>query len=110
MTIGANAPIQSNAGIIFRMASVIAGPRLRALGARLILPIHDAYVCETPAEVRPQAVMILARAMEIASQILFCGRIRLAVDVNDSAPHCWNKDGHADSLDRLIADPTYRLK
>jgi hypothetical protein len=31
------------------------------------------------------------------------------VDVNKSQPTCWNKDGHTDSLDRFIADPTFTL-
>ena len=108
-TIGANAPIQAAAGIIFRMASVLAGPRLRAIGARLVLPIHDAYVCEAPEGRRERAIAILGRAMEVASLVFFRGRLRLAVDVNDECATCWNKEGHGDSLELLIQDPAFRL-
>jgi DNA polymerase-1 len=108
-TIAANAPIQAGAGIIFRMASVLAGPRLSAIGARLILPIHDAYVCEVPVGLRERAITILARAMEVASLVFFRGRLRLDVDVNDDDVRCWNKDGNGDSLERLIDNPAYRI-
>jgi hypothetical protein len=30
-------------------------------------------------------------------------------EVNTEHPECWNKDGHADSVERWLADPTYRF-
>jgi hypothetical protein len=35
--------------------------------------------------------------------------LRPRVDINTAAPSCWNKDGRADSLDRFLADPLYKL-
>jgi hypothetical protein len=35
--------------------------------------------------------------------------LRPRVDINAAAPTCWNKDGRADSLDRFLADPLYKL-
>jgi DNA polymerase-1 len=29
--------------------------------------------------------------------------------VNIGSPECWSKDGHADSIDRWVADPLYTL-
>jgi hypothetical protein len=31
------------------------------------------------------------------------------VSVNAIAPHCWNKDGHADSLLNFLDDPDFKI-
>jgi hypothetical protein len=35
--------------------------------------------------------------------------LRPRVEVNRAHPECWNKDGHADSLERFLSDPTFSL-
>jgi hypothetical protein len=37
-------------------------------------------------------------------------RLRPRVDVNRVDVTCWNKDGHSDSLDRFLQDPTIRIE
>jgi hypothetical protein len=35
--------------------------------------------------------------------------LRPRVDINSAVPSCWNKDGRANSLERFLTDPLYKL-
>lgn len=56
-----NAPIQGSAADIIKKAMIRVAPELPALGAALLLQVHDELVVECPAE-RAEAVMSLLRA------------------------------------------------
>lgn len=54
-----------------------------------------------------------ARCVEEAMRQGFavtCGSlVRPTIESTLAAPWCWNKGGNADSFDRFLADPTYRI-
>jgi hypothetical protein len=67
----------------------------------LILPMHDAVVIECALEdvnhVAERATVLKEHAVRC---LFLC--LKGKVSVNKSKPHCWNKDGDAESLSRLI--------
>jgi hypothetical protein len=74
----------------------------------VILPVHDAVVIECDAE---QVSRVAAEAVSLMADAVrkYCPALRPRIDVNAAATSCWNKDGRADSLDRFLADPLYKL-
>jgi len=103
-----NTPIQAAAGVVFREAVVRLYQHFRGTTTRLILPVHDAVVIECDIDnietVGREASQIMVDAVRKYYPLL-----HPRVDINDTAPHCWNKDGQAGSLDRFLHDPTYKL-
>jgi DNA polymerase-1 len=99
-----NTPIQGSASVVFK----VAGNRLRLrygyYGARLILPLHDAFVFECPLGRLEEVAAITARVMCGAVQEYFPA-LDPRVDVNTDHPHCWNKDGKHLSLEQWLEDP-----
>jgi DNA polymerase-1 len=103
-----NTPVQAGAGVVFREAVVRLYQHFRGTPTKLILPVHDAVVIECNIDdigpVGREASQIMIDAVRKYYPVL-----HPRVDVNDIAPHCWNKDGHADSIDRFLQDPSYKL-
>jgi DNA polymerase-1 len=101
-----NHPVQGSAAVVFK----VAGNRLDKLyhryGARLIIPMHDAFVFEAPLNVLDEVASLTERTMCDAVQESF-PQLRPQVEVNTQHPECWNKDGHADAVERWLDDPTY---
>jgi DNA polymerase-1 len=89
-----------------------AGNRLdrlyRGCGARLVVPLHDAFVFEAPLE-RLGAVAELTERVMIDAVWARFPHLRPRVRLNLTDPTCWNKDGHSDSVDRWIEDPLFTL-
>ncbi|TVR45357.1 MAG: hypothetical protein EA402_04520 [Planctomycetota bacterium] len=71
--------------------------------------MHDSYIAEIPTDRLHEGAQIIAEGMEAAPLALGLKSPRLTTDINADAPWCWNKDGHHDSLERLIADPAYHI-
>ena len=103
-----NSPVQAGAGVVFREAVVRLYQHFRGTPTKLILLVHDAVVIECNIDhigaVGSEASQIMIDAVRKYYPVL-----HPRVDVNDIAPHCWNKDGLADSLDRFLQDPFYKL-
>jgi DNA polymerase-1 len=103
-----NTPVQAGAGVVFREAVVRLYQHFRGTPTKIILPVHDAVVIECNiddiAAVGREASQIMIDAVRKYYPVL-----QPRVDINDIAPHCWNKDGHSDSLDRFLQDPLYKL-
>ena len=103
-----NTPVQGSAGVVFREAIARLFQHFRGTATKLILPVHDAVVIECDA-------CDIAIVTKESSQIMIAAvrkyypAIDPRVEVNCSDPSCWNKDGHADSLNRFLADPLYKL-
>jgi DNA polymerase I len=104
-----NTPVQAGAGVVFRKAVVRVYRHFRGTTTKLILPVHDAVVIECDLNkveaVGREASQIMIEAVREYYPVLWP-----RVDINASAPHCWNKDGHSDSLDRFLDDPSYKLQ
>ncbi|MDB5312976.1 MAG: polymerase [Gemmataceae bacterium] len=103
-----NHPVQGTAAALFKAAGVRLDRLYRAHDARLIVPLHDAFVFEAPIE-RLEAVGELTR--EALCQVVqeAFPELRPRAEVNIAKPGCWNKDGMAESVSRWLADPTFRL-
>jgi DNA polymerase I len=103
-----NAYVQGAAAVMF----CAAGNRLRRLypqyGARLLVPVHDAFVFEAPLDRLDEVAEITKRIMVEAVQERF-PELRPRAEANIAQPHCWNYEGHADSVERFLEDPTYSL-
>jgi DNA polymerase-1 len=103
-----NHPVQGTAAALFKAAGVRLDRLYRRFGARLIVPLHDAFVFEAPLEHLQSVGELTARVLCEAVQERFPD-LEPRADVNVRCPGCWNKDGHADSVERWIADPTFSL-
>lgn len=72
------------------------------------MPLHDAVLLECDQgeieAVRARATTLMEHAFRS-----WYPKLRPRVHANCSAPWCWNKDGHAESLRRFFADPAYRI-
>jgi len=103
-----NTPVQAGAGVVFRQAVVRLYHHFRGTATKLILPVHDAVVFEcninNSESVGREASQIMVDTVRKYYPVLYP-----RVDINDAAPSCWNKDGCADSLDRFLEDPLYKL-
>ena len=101
-----NHPVQGSAAVVFKAA----GNRLHRLYQRydawLIIPMHDAFVFEAPLGLLDEVTQLTARVMCDVVQEHFPA-LRPQVEVNVEKPACWNKDGHADAIDRWIEEPTH---
>jgi DNA polymerase I-like protein with 3'-5' exonuclease and polymerase domains len=73
-----------------------------------VLPVHDALVVECPLDTFDECSKAVVDAMKLAA-LQYYPNTPLDVDINDQHPECWNKDGHADSIDRWLEDPFYSL-
>ena len=99
-----NTPIQGSASVVFKVAGNRLRLRYQHYGARLILPLHDAYVFESPLVHLKTIGRITAEVMTSTVQE-FYPALDPRVDVNIDHPHCWNKNGKHRSLELWIQDP-----
>ena len=103
-----NTPIQGSAAVVFKAAIVLLDKAFRGTGVWLVLPVHDSILIECPAREVEEVSTRAARILEDAVRDYYA-KLKPKVDVNKSHPECWNKDGRADSLDRFLDDPSFRL-
>jgi DNA polymerase-1 len=101
-----NQPVQGSAATAFKAAGNRLDRLYRRYDAWLILPMHDAFVFEAPLEVLGEVAELTGRVLREAVEEYF-PVLRPRTEINVTHPHCWNKDGHADSVDRWIEDPTH---
>jgi DNA polymerase-1 len=103
-----NAYVQGAAALAF----CAAGNRLRRLyseyDAKLLIPVHDAFVFEAPLD-RLQAVADLTKRVMVEAVQERFPELRPRAEANVAQPHCWNYEGHADSVERFLEDPAYSL-
>ena len=103
-----NAYVQGTAALVF----FDAGNRLRRLyrqhHARLIIPVHDAFVFEAPLG-RVTDVAELTRSVLIRTVQEWFPELQPRAKVNIAHAACWNHEGHHDSVERFVADPMLEL-
>lgn len=96
-----NHPVQGSAAVVFKAA----GNRLDKLypqyDARIIIPLHDAFIFEAPLDSLETVAELTSRVMCDTLQEYFPA-LRPQVEVNISRPGCWNKDGNTDELGRWV--------
>jgi DNA polymerase I-like protein with 3'-5' exonuclease and polymerase domains len=108
-TLAKNTPIQSLAAIVFRAMVIAVAAALVSLGGRIVLVNHDSIIWEAPLPRMSEAARCVEEAMRQAFQAILGDLVKPTVESTVSAPWCWNKDGNADSFDRFLADPTFRI-
>jgi DNA polymerase-1 len=99
-----NTPIQGSACVVFKVAGNRLRRRYEHHDARLVLPLHDAFVFECPREHLEAVAGITAEVMRSAVQEYFPA-LDPRVEVNIEHPGCWNKDGKHRSLELWMDDP-----
>jgi DNA polymerase-1 len=103
-----NAYVQGTAALVF----FAAGNRLRQLyrrwGARLVIPVHDAFVFEAP-RAHVEAVADLTRQVVLQAVQEWFPELCPRAEVNVAHPACWNHEGHHDSVERFLEDPLLTL-
>jgi DNA polymerase-1 len=99
-----NTPIQGSASVVFKVAGSRLWRRYQYYGARLILPLHDAFVFECPLVHLEAVAAITAEVMRSTVQEFF-PTLDPRVDVNTEFPHAWNTDGKHLSLELWMQDP-----
>jgi DNA polymerase-1 len=101
-----NTPVQGSAAVLFKAAGNRLDRLYRRHDAWLVVPMHDAYVFEAPRDALAEVAGLTARVMcEVVTEHF--PELVARAEVNVSHPDCWNKDGHADSVERWIEDPLY---
>jgi DNA polymerase-1 len=101
-----NTPVQGSAAVVFKAAGNRLYRRYQYYGAKLILPLHDAFVFETPRRHLQMVAKITAEEMRSAVQVYF-PMLDPQVDINIDQPHCWNKDGKSRSLNLWMVHPEH---
>ena len=96
-----NHPVQGSAAVVFKAAGNRLDKLYRQLNARIIIPVHDAFIFEAPLEVLETVAELTSRVMCDTLQEYF-PVLRPQAEVNISRPDCWNKDGDGDELERWI--------
>jgi len=104
-----NTPVQGSAGVVFKVAGNRLRLRYEHYGAKIILPMHDAFVFECPKKRLQTVAEITAEVMRSTVQEYF-PVLDPKVDVNIKHPHCWNKDGKHRSLEQWMIDPDLALR
>lgn len=103
-----NTPIQGSAAIVFKKAVIDLDREFLGTDVKLVLPVHDAVVIECPEDQVDDVAARTERVMQAALRAYY-PQLVAKVDVNKSAPRCWNKDGHADSLESFLSNPEFSL-
>lgn len=103
-----NTPIQGSAAMVFKTAVVRLDQAFRGSDTWLVLPIHDAILIEC-ATSAVEDVAAGAKAIMQDALRAYYPELIPKVEVNLMHSACWNKDGHADSLDRFLEDPEFRI-
>ena len=96
-----NHPVQGSAAVVFKAAGNRLDKLYQQYDARIILPLHDAFIFEAPLSELEFVAELTARVMCDTLQEYF-PMLRPQVEVNISRPDCWNKEGDGNELDRWI--------
>ncbi len=101
-----NTPVQGSAGVVFKVAGNRLRLRYQHWGAKLILPLHDAFIFECPRQHLERVAKTTAEVMRSTVQEYFSG-LDPHVDINIDHPDCWNKDGKHRSLRLWMLNPEW---
>ncbi len=97
-----NHPVQGSAAVVFKAAGNRLDRLYRQYDARIIIPLHDAFIFEAPFSALENVAALTSRVMCDTLQEYF-PVLRPQVEVNIARPDCWNKDGDGEELERWIA-------
>ena len=99
-----NHPVQGSAAVLLKVAGNRLDKLYQPYQARLIIPLHDAFIFEAPLQQLQEVATLTDRVMCKAVQEHFPG-LHPQVEVNISHPEWWNKDGDAEAFARWLENP-----
>ena len=99
-----NHPVQGSAAVLFKVAGNRLDNLYQRYHARLIIPLHDAFIFEAPLEFLKEVADLTARIMCETVQEQF-PELHPRVEINMSHPECWNKDGDTEAFPRWLENP-----
>jgi DNA polymerase I-like protein with 3'-5' exonuclease and polymerase domains len=98
-----NHPVQGSAAVVFKEAGNRLDKLYRQYNARIIIPVHDAFIFEAPLDALESVAGLTSRVMCDTLQEYFPA-LRPQVEVNISRPDCWNKDGAVGALEKWMGE------
>jgi len=101
-----NHGVQGSAAVAFKAAGNRLDKLYRQFDAWIIVALHDAYVFEAPLGVLSEVASLTERVLCETVREYF-PQLNIRAETSIESPDCWNK--RPDSLQRWLADPTYRL-
>ena len=104
-----NHPVQGSAAVVFKAAGNRLDRIYQQYDARIIIPVHDAFIFEAPLDNLEAVSEVTSRLMCDTLQEYF-PVLQPRVEVNISNPACWNKDGDGDELNRWIESLDHPIK
>lgn len=93
-----NMPIQGSAADLFKTCVIKLSQEYKKYDAQLVIQVHDSVVFTAPTEVFSEVAAVTKRIMQEEVEKMFPG-LKGKSESNLKAPHCWNKDGKADSIE-----------
>lgn len=96
-----NAPVQGSGADVLKVTLPPVMAYAASVGGRVLLPVYDSLVVQLPMPLRQEHVETIRRLMVEGFRGLF-PMLKPRVSVNQTAPHCWNHDGHVDSVQRFL--------
>lgn len=99
-----NFPVQGSAAVAFKMAGNRLDRLYQTYDAKLLLPMHDAFVFEAPLPVLEEVANLTGRVMCETVRECF-PELQPRADLNILHPGCWNKDREVNSLEKWLAIP-----
>jgi DNA polymerase-1 len=100
-----NTPVQGSAAVVFKVAGNRLFQRYQHYGAKIIIPLHDAFTFEAPKQHLHEVAKITAEVMRSTVQEFF-PQLNPSVEINIDHPECWNKDGKHRSLGLWMINPS----
>lgn len=98
-----NYPIQGSGAIVFKTAGVRLKPVYKKYGARLLVPMHDAFIFQAPLDILDEVVEATSREMISAMKTYFPD-LEPKVNANTRRPQCWVKDGYETALAEYLEE------
>jgi len=96
-----NHPVQGTAAALFKQAGNRLDRILKPYGAKLIIALHDSFIFEAPLEHMEQVSELIGNVMCQTVTEHF-PQLKPRVDINIKHPHCWNKEGDVDAVERWV--------
>ena len=103
-----NYPIQGSGAIVFKTAGVRLKPVYESYGARLLVPMHDAFIFQAPLDVLDEVVEATGREMVYAMKTYFSD-LTPKVNANTRRPQCWVKDGYETALVEYLEETSHMV-
>jgi DNA polymerase I-like protein with 3'-5' exonuclease and polymerase domains len=103
-----NFPVQGGGACVLKLLLPRVQQYLTSIGGRILVPLFDSIVFQAPKNRLDEATEKVSFLMIEAFRELYPA-LNPKVDKNISKPWCWNKDGHADSIERFEEDPLFEL-